>query len=475
MNAANDWSTIPQDKLDALAASLMPIEMLKEKLIHNEKGNVTQVIENCETVVREDELLNGAVRLNRMTGRLEIQKDMGWSRAGPAVNDNDMNNILSYMARNYDLRADKLCWRAITTAAYENGFHPIRDYLEGLEWDGTERIRHALRHFLGAPEDELTHQCMKMFMIGALRRIYEPGCKFEYVLTLVGGQGIGKSTFFRFLALQDKWFTDDLVGFKSSRIFEKISGHWIIEMSEMLAIMNAKGADEVKSFLSRQSDVYRDPYAVFPDDRPRQCVFGATTNRAKCLPFDRTGNRRFLPVLVDEAQAEVHILENEAESRAYIDQMWAEAMTLYQSGDYTLKFPKDIEKKLNTLRREFMAEDTNAGMIQMYLDGYEGDYVCVSQIYQEALHNPFTDPSRRDSIEITDIMRHSIEGWQPGPVHRFEKYGRQRSWVRVNQVCQPSASDPQAAAPDDDGFIEVPDDLDNPFITKDEPIRTRPP
>jgi len=71
-----------------------------------------------------------------------------------------------------------------------------------------------------------------------------------------------------------------------------------------------------------------------------------------------------------------------------------------------------------------MAEDTNAGMIQMYLDGYEGDYVCVAQIYQEALHNPFTDPSRRDSIEITDIMRHSIEGWQPGPVHRFEKYGR---------------------------------------------------
>ena len=114
-------------------------------------------------------------------------------------------------------------------------------------------------------------------------------------------------------------------------------------------------------------------------------------------------------------------------------------------------------------------------MIQMYLDNFKGDYVYVAQIYQEALHNPFTDPSRRDSIEITDIMRHSIEGWQPGPVHRFEKYGRQRSWVRVNQVCQPSASDPQAAVPDDDGFIEVPDDPDNPFITKDEPLRMRPP
>lgn len=112
MNAANDWSTISQDKLDALATSLMPIEILKEKLIHNEKGNVTQVIENCETVVREDALLNGAVRLNRMTGRLEIQKDMGWSRAGPAVNDNDMNNILSYTKSNSEVKgiATKTCF-----------------------------------------------------------------------------------------------------------------------------------------------------------------------------------------------------------------------------------------------------------------------------------------------------------------------------------------------------------------------------
>lgn len=123
-NMKDDWSAIPNEKKDVPTASQMPVEVLKEKLIHNQKGNVTQIIENCETVVREDALLKDAVRLNRMTGRLEIQKDMGWSRAGPAVNDNDMNNILSYMARNYDLRADKLCWRAVTTAAYENGFHP---------------------------------------------------------------------------------------------------------------------------------------------------------------------------------------------------------------------------------------------------------------------------------------------------------------------------------------------------------------
>ena len=142
---------------------------------------------------------------------------------------------------------------------------------------------------------------------------------------------------------------------------------------------------------------------------------------------------------------------------------------MYRNGDHTIKFPKDIEKRLNGLRREFMAEDTNAGMIQMYLDGYDGDNVCVGQIYREALHNPFTDPSRRESIEITDIMRHAIEGWQPGPVHRFEKYGRQRSWVRVNQVCQPSVLNLKTYDVGAEGFSEIPYDPDNPFIRKDQP------
>lgn len=488
----NRWNNIDQQTMDELAADLEPIAMLRERLHHNEKNKISQTIENCELVVREDPLLKNAVRVNMMTGRMEIQKPMPWKRAGVAVTDNDMDNLLSYMARNYDQRNDRLCRRAISTAAHENSYHPVRDLLDTLVWDGQPRIRHALHHFLGGPEDELAFQCMKMYMIGAMLRIYKPGCKFEYVLTLVGGQGLGKSTFFRFLALRDEWFTDDLVGFKSSRIFEKISGHWIIEMSEMLAIMNAKGADETKSFLSRQSDVYRDPYAIFPNDRPRQCVFGATTNRSKCLPFDRTGNRRFLPIAVDQDKAEVHILEDEQSSRAYFAQMWAEAMVMFRSGNYALKFPKEIERQLETLRRGFMAEDTNAGLIQAFLDRFSGDIVCTTQIYREALGNPFGEPRRADSIEIADIMRNAVDGWKEGPVHRFGKYGTQRSWVRVPLVSeraakpplpgsaiseerrQPSVngdckqSDSKSVFPE--GFKEMPDDPDNPFA--EQPIQT---
>ncbi len=109
-------------------------------------------------------------------------------------------------------------------------------------------------------------------------------------------------------------------------------------MSEMMATANAKSIEEIKSFLSRQKEVYKIPYETHPADRPRQCVFGGTSNALDFLPLDRSGNRRFIPVMVYPEQAEVHILEDEAASRAYISQMWAEAMEIYRSGMFKLSF-----------------------------------------------------------------------------------------------------------------------------------------
>ena len=148
------------------------------------------------------------------------------------------------------------------------------------------------------------------------------------MLCLVGGQGAGKSTFFRLLAVRDEWFSDDLRKLDDDNVYRKLQGHWIIEMSEMMATANAKSIEEIKSFLSRQKEVYKIPYETHPADRPRQCVFGGTSNALDFLPLDRSGNRRFIPVMVYPEQAEVHILEDEAASRAYIEQMWAEAILL---------------------------------------------------------------------------------------------------------------------------------------------------
>ena len=162
---------------------------------------------------------------------------------------------------------------------------------------------------------------MKVLLLGAISRVYRPGTKFEYMLILVGGQGAGKSTFFRFLAMNDSWFTDDLKKLDDENVFRKMQGHLIIELSEMIATASARSIEDIKSFISRQSDIYKVPYETQPKDRPRQCVFGGTSNAMDTLPLDRTGNRRFMPVMVYPDRAECHILKNEELSRKYIEQV----------------------------------------------------------------------------------------------------------------------------------------------------------
>ena len=137
---------------------------------------------------------------------------------------------------------------------------PICELLESLEWDGVERIKDMLHHFLGVKSDEYAYEVLKLFLIGCIKRVYEPGCKFDYMLCLVGGQGAGKSSFFRLLAIMNEWFSDDLKKLDDDNVYRKMQGHWIMEMSEMLSIGTAKSTDEIKSFLSRQKETYKDPY-----------------------------------------------------------------------------------------------------------------------------------------------------------------------------------------------------------------------
>ena len=515
------------------------VEEVKATLETTEKGGVRQSIRNCLTVFQRDPVLAGAIAYNILTDRKDIIKPIGFHRESTALTDTDMKYLLLYLEETYGLTSEKKIETAIGIVANENKYHPIRDFLNSLAWDGTERIRFCLRHFLGADVDDYTYEALKLFMLGAITRAFKPGSKFEIMLCLVGGQGAGKSTFFRLLAVRDEWFSDDLRKLDDDNVYRKLQGHWIIEMSEMMATANAKSIEEIKSFLSRQKEVYKIPYETHPADRPRQCVFGGTSNALDFLPLDRSGNRRFIPVMVypeqaevhileDEAasrayieqfsddlrkldddnvyrklqghwiiemsemmatanaksieeiksflsrqkevykipyethpadrprqcvfggtsnaldflpldrsgnrrfipvmvypeQAEVHILEDEAASRAYIEQMWAEAMEIYRSGRFKLAFSPAMQRYLKEHQRDFMPEDTKAGMIQAYLDKYTGSMVCSKKLYKEALNHAFDEPKQWEIREINEIMNQSITGWRYFPNPRmFSEYG----------------------------------------------------
>ncbi|MBS6151296.1 MAG: virulence-associated protein E, partial [[Ruminococcus] lactaris] len=293
-----------------------------------------------------------------------------------------------------------------------------------------------LHHFLGAEVSEYTYEVMKLFMIGTIARISCPGIKFEVMLCLVGGQGAGKSTFLRFLAMEDDWFTDDLKKMDDDNVYRKIQGHLIIEFPEMVAILNAKNVEDTKSFMSRQKDTYKTPYDRHPKDHKRQCVFAGSSNSLDFLPMDRSGNRRFLPILCNMEEAETHILDDEKTSREYIDQMWAEAMEIYRSGKCQLRLPKEMEKELCEYQKQFMQEDTKKELILDYLEHYEGSMVCSRQLYSEALGND-GNPAQWEIREINDIMNNCSD-WIAfsNPRHFPEPYRRQKGWEKPDNRGQ---------------------------------------
>ena len=393
-----------------------------------------------DQVFQSDPVLHGVISYNILTGRIDICKPLWWERTTSAMSDTDFNYLMLYLEKRYGLNNENRIRRALTVVAHQNQYHPIREYLNRLEWDGTERIPYVLHHFLGAEICAYGTEVMRLFLLGAIHRVFRPGCKFELMLCLVGGQGAGKSTFFRFLACKDEWFSDDLKKIDDDNVFRKMQGHWIIEMSEMIATANARSIEDIKSFLSRSKETYKVPYATEPEDRLRQCVFGGTSNALDFLPLDRSGNRRFLPIMVHPEEAEVHILEDEAASRQYMDQLWAEAMTLYRRGKVQLKLSKEMNEQLVLLQKQFMPEDTKVGVIQAFLDDFNGDMVCSKLLHHEALGR-FDEPKSWEIREINEIMNQSVTGWIPYPNPRsYKKYGKQRGWMRGNKMVETGTS-----------------------------------
>ena len=212
----------------------------------------------------------------------------------------------------------------------------------------------------------------------------------------------------------------------------------------MIAAVSAKSNEEIKSFLVRQKDTFRIPYQQYEEDRLRQCVFAGTTNTKQFLPFDRSGARRFLPIMIHAEKAEKHILDDEAEARSYFDQLWAEAMYLYRTAENPaalMKFSKEMESQISLYREQFMQEDTLAGTIQGWLDDYREDYVCIKMIWKEALDHQYGEPKRYESNEIAEIMDTKIVGWKRISSHRFRNYGTQKGWTRYVDDVNQNAED----------------------------------
>lgn len=412
----------------------------KLSLATGSRGDILSVPENYIQILDQDAYLGGKLRYNALTGRPEI-RGVFWGVELHPVRDEDLFQIRRFMSEVYGLRNKDEIRQAIEIVSRENRYHPVSEYLDSLRWDGEKRIGNLFPHYLGAERSDYTEAVTLMLLHGAIQRVCNPGVKFDCCVILADSrQGTGKSTMCRLLALNDKWFGDELGDLSDNKkAYEMIRGHWIVELSEMLATRRTKDVEAIKSFITRTSDCYRQPYGTYAEEYPRQCVFIGTSNKPAFLPEDRTGNRRFYPILCDGSKAKEHILLNEAESRRYIEQCYAEAVAIGKKSGWTLTLDRRFDSELELMREQSTPEDSRVGMIQEWLEHSGKSIVCSRMVWDQLFSDGYTQPTQAELNAISEILTLNVKGWEKmEKKFRFtdignsqKPYGVQRAWKRI--------------------------------------------
>lgn len=425
-------------------------------------GELEDTLLNVRTIIENDPDF-GNIADNVFVHERQLTGPVPWREPTPATRawtDADDAQAMALLARRYMQFSQFNVRTALAVVADNRRFHPVLDFLDSLpEWDGTPRIDTIFIRAFGADDTPYVRFVTGRMFMAAVRRIYEPGCKFDTMLVLCGGQGQKKSTLIRHL-FGAEWYISDikLSDTRDKTAAEQLQGHWVVEFEEMSGMQKAD-VETLRGFISRQDDQYRAPYARTTTHHHRQCVFFGSTNAIDGFLRDTTGNRRFWPVYTRrryEGDPDVDF------GGTWLLQFWAEAkhraMVLKEELHITdpgmLRAAEDVQK-------EAMEGDERQGFIEDYLErlvpeswpqlsiAQRRDYldgaitapgtgsvlvlrtrVCLMEIWTECLGNPRERLGRKEQNEIVAIMSH-IRGWRRMDRKvRFGIHGSARGWER---------------------------------------------
>ncbi len=433
-----------------------------EELEYTERGKLKSTIDNALLIIENEPLLKGKIAYNEFSNRATVLGQLPWRKDKCVTDwsDSDDSGLRSFIEKIYEISAPSKVNDALTIAFQKHTFHPIRDYLNSLTWDGVNRIDTLFIDYLGAEDCNYVRTVTRKVLTAAVARVFVPGIKFDNMLILSGAQGKGKSTIIR--KLGKDWYSDSLTTVNGKEAYEQLQGVWIFEMAEMMATKKAD-IEATKHFLSKTEDIYRVAYGKRTSRFLRQCVFVGTSNEHEFLR-DKTGNRRFWPVDIyhQEPTKDVFSLSKDKIHLDHeIDQIWAEAVQLFKNNE-PLYLSGEEEKEAQKQQEAHSEESAKAGLIQEYLeillpeDWYKLDlserrnYIqgnefgdskvgtmqrtktCVMEIWVELFNG---DPKQLTPIvsrEINDILK-GLEGWTKYDKGlKFGKvYGTQRAFVRV--------------------------------------------
>ncbi|MEK1886244.1 MAG: virulence-associated E family protein [Phyllobacterium sp.] len=304
----------------------------------------------------------------------------------------------------------------IDLEARAHAYHPIQDYLQGLQWDGVKRLSRFLVDYCGAAINgdtgdekaaarQYVEAVTRCLFISAVARVFEPGCKNDHAVILEGGQGTLKSSLLRTLAVRDAWFSDSLphnLGSRDAR--QHLMGVWIVELAEIAQFKKSE-VEAVKDFLSCQTDRFRPPYGRSDIVAPRQCVLVGSTN-SDVYFHDTTGNRRFWPVRITAIKL--------GDIRKIVNQLWAEAYDAWQGGEKWWLSSK-IEKTAAMHQDDRLERDPWHDDIAMYVDS-------------RVTGNQFTTADVLKLLDIPVARRERTHEMRVGAVLRLLGCTRRKQW-----------------------------------------------
>lgn len=437
----------------------IPIKLMTRK----GSGEPIQNLFNCRTVIAMHPHLANRFFYDERSYTVMCRLPLPWDKreGNPRqVTDVDYAYLKAFMERYYKLSNKQNVIDAVSMAAHDNRCNQVVEYLQGLEWDGTPRIRTAFSVFLGAEMNDYNAEASALAFLGGVARAVNPGCKFDYVVVLVGPQGIGKSWFVRKMAVRTEWFGDGINTFSGDAAVEKLRGVWIGEASEMLALKATKEVEGVKAFITTQYDIIRPKYARETEQRPRACIIMGTTNDAGFLT-DSTGNRRFLPIECRKTEPPMALDDPEAD--AFFEQCWAEAYSVYTAQCPKLVLSARAQAYATEMQETYTEDDPRVGIIQRRLDEKvlafasvtvrtgtkngrleEGLRVCVREVV-EKLPDDYRNAAAtsRGANQIHNIFRNKIRGWEgfttsEGKPSKAKcgEYGIQRCYVPTEECWQ---------------------------------------
>ncbi|MBM1181834.1 VapE domain-containing protein [Pseudomonas lundensis] len=387
----------------------------KDQLARTENGSLIAHMQNVELILGNDERWAGVIAFSAFSSKIVKLRTPPYGGGTGDWGDIDDIRVMKWLAQQYNLRVKaSSVIEAVSVVAHDHAFHPVRNYLNKLEWDRVPRLDTWLNTVMGVAQSGYSAKVGKRWMISAVARVMRPGCKADSVMILEGGQGEGKSTAMSILG--GDWFMDTPFALGDKDGFQAIRGKWIIELGELDSFNKAEST-KAKQFFSASTDTYRESYGRRTNDVPRQCVFVGTTNQDEYLK-DATGNRRYWPVACTKVDLE--------QLREIRDQLWAEAMFCYEAGEIWWVNRDETPMFSEAQDERFVVDEWEGPILNWLEESQIGETTSGSEVLASALKLDFGHWGKPEQMRVGAIM-HRL-GWRRVRLPALAKSG-QRPWA----------------------------------------------